>query len=145
MRKLAGLWAMCGLAVLPVIASGQTPPVTVSQPWMRYLLPSIPAGGYMVLKNNGTADLVLTGASSPACGVLMLHKSEDNSGMSMMMDVQDVTVPAHGSVTFTSGSYHLMCMQPKMTVGAEIPVSLVFKDGSELNLTMQVYGPTDHP
>ena len=120
------VWA-CLLAALPLarFCRRGTPNVSVQAPWMRYLLPNIPAGGYMVLKNTGDGDAVLTGASSPDCGTLMLHKSQDSSGMAMMMDVPSVTVPAGGSVTFASGGYHLMCMQPKMHVGERVPVTLI--------------------
>jgi len=117
----------------------------VQKPWIRYLLPSIPAAGYMVLTNSGNSDAVLTQAASPACGMLMLHKSEDDSGMAMMMDVPNVTVPAHGSVTFAPGGFHLMCMQPSMKIGDKIPVTLTFQDGSTLATVMPVYGAQNAP
>ena len=122
-----------------------TPSVTVSKSWMRYLLPDIPAGGYMILQNNGDADATLTGAASSACGTLMLHKSEDSSGMAMMVGVPSVMVPAHGSVSFMPGGYHLMCMQPKMKIGEQVPVVLSFQDGSSLTVIMPVYGPSGTP
>lgn len=128
------------LAVFPALARAGTPQVTAEKPWMRYLLPSIPAGGYLVLKNSGTAPAVLTGASSPDCGMLMLHQSMESSGMSMMMDVPSVTIPAGGSVRFSPGGYHLMCMQPKMAVGQKVPVTLNFQDGSSLILLVPVLG-----
>jgi copper(I)-binding protein len=112
---------------------------------MRYLLPNIPAGGYLVLKNAGDTPAVLTGAASPACGMLMLHESQDSSGMAMMMDVPNVTVPPHGAITFAPGGYHLMCMQPSMKVGTKVPVTLQFQDGSTLALMMPVYGASGQP
>jgi copper(I)-binding protein len=119
--------------------------VTVQKPWMRYLLPSVPAAGYLTLRNNGGTDVVLTGAASPACGMLMLHKSQDSSGMAMMMEVPSVTVPAHGSVTFAPGGYHLMCMQPAMKIGETVNVTLMFQDGSKLAAGLPVYGPQGSP
>ncbi len=130
------------LLALPVLLGAAAPAgVTAENPWMRYLLPNIPAGGYLTLHNDGNNPAVLTGASSPACGTLMLHKSEDMSGMSMMVMVPSITVPAHGSVSFAEGGYHLMCMQPKMKLGDKISVTLTFQDGSALPVTMPVYGP----
>jgi periplasmic copper chaperone A len=133
------------LAGLPLTAWAGTPNVAISNPWMRYLLPNIPAGGYMVLQNSGDGDAVLTGASSPDCGSLMLHQSQDNSGMAMMMDVQSVTVPAKGKVSFAPGGYHLMCMQPKMKIGQRVPVTLNFQGGFNILLTMPVYGASGAP
>ncbi len=133
------------LTTLPIGVYAASTTVTVTKPWMRYLLPNIPAAGYMVLQNRGDSDAVLTGAASPACGMLMLHKSQDDSGMAMMMAVQTVTVPAHGSVTFALGGYHLMCMQPNMKIGAQVPVTLTFQDGSTIAATLPVYGAQNAP
>lgn len=134
------------LVSVPVLGHAASPlDVTASKPWIRYLLPNIPAGGYVVLNNTGDADAVLTASASPACGMLMLHQSEDSSGMAMMMSVPSVTVPAHGNVSFAPGGYHLMCMQPNMHVGERVPVTLTFKDGSTLLVTMPVYGATGSP
>jgi copper(I)-binding protein len=135
----------CLLATLPLAAQAASPTVTVTKPWMRYLLPSLPAAGYMTLTNSGNTAAVLTGAASPACGMLMLHESQDASGMSMMMDIQTITIPANGSVTFAPGGYHLMCMQPKMKIGDQLPVTLSFQDGSTLVATLPVYGAQNAP
>ncbi|OYV38934.1 MAG: hypothetical protein B7Z81_03950 [Acidocella sp. 20-61-6] len=133
------------LLLLPLVAQAATPELTVEKPWMRYLLPSIPAAGYMELQNPGAADVVITGAASPACGMLMLHKSADTSGMAMMMDVQSITVPAHGSATLAPGGYHLMCMQPTMKLGDKVPVTLRLQDGSIVVATLPVYGAQNAP
>jgi copper(I)-binding protein len=148
---MAKQWKMLPLAALvscllgrPALAAPETG-VTVAAPWMRYLLPSLPAAGYMVLNNNGDTAAVITGASSPACGSLMLHQSTDSGGMAMMMDVQQVSVPAHGSVSFSSGGYHLMCMAPRMAVGGKVAVTLTFADGATLAALLPVYGAQGAP
>jgi len=132
------------LLALPA-AAGTPSGITVTKPWMRYLLPSIPAGGYLTLQNSGDNPAILTGAASPSCGALMLHETQDNSGMAMMMSMPTVTVPPHGSVSFAPGGYHLMCMAPKMKVGDQVPVTLTFQDGTTLPLTMRVYSATTAP
>ncbi len=144
--KILKLWqAVTLLAAMPCAAMAAPAGFTVSTPWMRYLLPNIPAGGYMVLKNASDADVVVTGASSPACGMLMLHKSDESSGMAVMADVQSVAVPAHGSVDFASGGYHLMCMQPKMQVGGRVEVTLKFFGGGSMKVVVPVYGVAGAP
>ena len=140
MRFLAAVWLL-----LPLVAQAATPELTVVKPWMRYLLPSIPAAGYMELHNPGAADVVVTGAASPACEMLMLHKSSDTSGMAMMMDVQSITIPAHGSVMLAPGGYHLMCMQPAMKLGEQVPVTLRLQDGSTVAARLPVYGAQNAP
>jgi len=137
--------SLCFLLLLvPGIACAGSP-LTVTKPWMRYLLPSVPAAGYMVLQNDGSFDVVVTGASSPQCGMLMLHKSTDDSGMAMMMDVQSMTVPAHGSIALAPGGYHLMCMQPVMKVGDKVAVTLTLQGGARVDVVLPVYGAQGAP
>ena len=132
--------ALALLLAAPALAA--SPALTVSHPWIRFLTPQIPAAGYFTLHNNGARDAVLTGASSQDCGQLMLHQSMEMNGMAEMKMVSAITVPAHGSVTFHPGGYHLMCMAPSAAIapGRHIPVSLQFKDGSSLSIDFPVYG-----
>ena len=143
--KILHLPMICAFAALPMLGNAATPSVTVTKPWIRYLLPTIPAAGYMTLHNAGNTVAMLTAAASPGCGTLMLHKSQDDSGMAMMMAMQSISIPANGSVTFAPGGYHLMCMQPKMKIGERVPVTLSFEDGSTLSTTMPVYGAQNAP
>src|SRR5262249_46574544 len=84
-----------------------------------------PSGGYFTLHNGGSKPVVLTGASSPGCGMLMLHKSEDKGGMSAMSDVAEVPVAAGANIEFSPGGFHLMCMDAKPVIkpGATVPVT----------------------
>ncbi len=143
----AGLALWLGaLAALPGLALAGTPPgITAQNAWVRYLLPDLPAGVYLTLPNKGDTPAMLTGATSPACSMLMLHQSMDSSGTSTMMNVSAIPIPAHGALALAEGSYHLMCMDPKMRVGGQIPLTLEFKDGATLPLTAQVYGPSGPP
>lgn len=134
-------WLECLVATVllaPVTAMAAN--VTVSNAWFRALPSNLPAGGYFVLKNSGTKDLTLTGAQSAACGMLMLHKSTESSGMDMMSDVSSIDVAVGATVTFAPGGYHLMCMNPKSSLkpGADVPVTLQFSDGSTASATFAV-------
>src|SRR6185437_11524646 len=119
----------CGIGISAAAAASS---MTIEKPWMRFIIKARPAAGYFILHNNGDKPVKLTGASSPACGMLMLHQSQEKSGMDHMMHVKGVSVPAHGSVEFSPGGYHLMCMSPTKTmkVGATVPVTLKFADGA---------------
>jgi periplasmic copper chaperone A len=134
---------LCGLAG-PAAASQ---PLTISHAWLRFLTPQIPAAGYFTLDNTGQHAAVLTGATSPDCGKLMLHKSVVHSRSASMQMVADVIIPAHGSVTFQPGGYHLMCMSPSPAIapGHSVPVSLLFKDGSSVAAPFPVYGAKGKP
>ncbi len=116
----------------------------VETPWMRALPGSVPAGGYFVLHNDGKTAVTLTGAQSPACGMLMLHLSENQGGMSSMRHVDSIDVAPGGMLEFKQGGYHLMCMQPGPAIkpGASVPVTLTFKDGATVTANFPVRDAT---
>jgi periplasmic copper chaperone A len=143
MRKFLILWATVLAPALAWAGAPQT--ISVQKPWLRYLLPSLPAGGYMVLSNSGDLPESLSGASSPACGSLMLHESMNMGGTAMMMQVETVPIPAHGQAELVEGGYHLMCMQPKMKLGETVPITLTFADGTSLTVQAPVYGASGAP
>jgi len=112
---------------LPAVADEHG--LEVSDAYMQTTIPSRPAAGYFTLKNNGDVDRVLVGASSPGCESIMMHKSESVGGMEKMLMVDNVPVPAHQSVAFAPGGFHLMCMSPaeSMKPGSSVPVTLTFE------------------
>jgi copper(I)-binding protein len=113
--------------------------VQVSGAWFRALPSHLPAGGYFTLHNNGV-PVKLKGAQSPACGMLMLHRSADVGGMESMMMVETVVIPAGGTIAFAPGGYHLMCTSPAaaMMPGGHVPVTLRFSDGSSVTVSFAV-------
>jgi copper(I)-binding protein len=120
--------------------------LVISKPWMRFIIPGRPAAGYFVLSNETDRERTLTGASSPACKSIMLHRSLHEDGMERMVMVDSVPIPAHGGAAFSPGGYHLMCMMPTDAVrnaadaGASVPVTLVFADGAHLRVDFVVKG-----
>jgi copper(I)-binding protein len=138
--KITSFAAAMAAIFLPAMASAAGNPVTVLHPWFRYLLPQIPAGGFMTLHNASDKPIVLDGVSSPACGMAMLHQSISSGGADMMMMVKTITVPANGDFAFSPDGYHVMCMQPRMKVGGTVPVRLLFQNAPPLTVTFPVYG-----
>lgn len=109
---------------------------------MRLIIKSRPAAGYFTLHNDTGAAVTLTGAASPACGTLMLHQSENVNGVEKMLPVTSIAVPAHGTLTFAPGGYHLMCMSPSdgVAVGHKVPVTLKFANGTRTSADFPVQG-----
>ena len=137
MNKLLPEIALAALvAASPAIAAD----VTIKDAWFRALPANVPSGGYFTLHNGGKDTITLTGADSAACGMLMLHKSEDKGGTSMMMDMPSIAVPAGGDLKFAPGGYHLMCMDPTpaMKPGAHVNVTLDFAGGSKISASFAV-------
>lgn len=123
----------------PAVAA---PPLVVRDAWLRALPAGLPAGGYFTLTNPTARTVTLIGASSPSCGMLMLHKSDMMSGMASMSEVESIDIPPGATVKFAPGGYHLMCTKPVVSIkpGSKIAVMLEFGDGTHLSVTFDVRG-----
>ena len=143
---LAARIAGVGLLGLAAVSAGQAADdgLTLTDAWIRTIVPSRPAAGYFTLRNDGDQARTLTGASSPACGSLMLHQSRTENGVDKMVMVESVKVPAHGSLRFAPQGYHLMCTSPSpdLNPGQSVPVTLQFEDGATLSGQFAVHGAT---
>lgn len=132
------------LAAAASAAAGAAPPMTrhlaIANAWFRSLPAHLPAGGYFELRNTGQSPATLVSADTTACGMLMLHKSEQKSGMDTMSDVTSVDIPPGQTVKFAPGGYHLMCMDPGPTMkpGQSVRVTLKFSDGSVAHVAFAV-------
>jgi copper(I)-binding protein len=135
------------LALIGLLVVGSTAAVaggvTIDKPRLRFIINDRPAGGYFTLRNDTDGKIELTGASSTGCGMVMLHQSKETGGVDKMLPVKSITVPAYGTLSFTPGSYHLMCMKPQSTVkvGGTVPVILKFADGTTMSADFSVKGP----
>jgi copper(I)-binding protein len=136
MRALVLSALTASLLALPAMAAG----VTVSDGWFRALPANLPSGGYFTLRNDGAETVTLTGASSPACAMLMLHKSDEMNGIAGMSDIANIPVASGDTLKFAPGGYHLMCMNPTaaMKPEAKVSVTLDFADGTKLSADFAV-------
>ncbi len=127
------LAAMVALALL-IFATPAKGAVTVDDGWIRLLPAGLPAAGYFDLHNGDDKSISLTGASSPACGMLMLHRSKNAGGMMRMEEVASVEVAPRATLKFAPGGYHLMCMDPSPALkpGAHVAVTLIFSSGKKV-------------
>jgi copper(I)-binding protein len=128
------------VTTLAMAGAAQAAPLTVTDGWFRALPPSVPSGGYFTLHNGGGKTVTLTGAQSPACGMLMLHRSMNHGGMGMMDHVARVDIAPDGRLDFSPGGYHLMCMdsKPILRPGASVPVTLSFAGGETVTANFVV-------
>lgn len=139
MKRLAVL-----IASVLFAATAWAGDVTVSGAWIRHLPAGVPAGGFFTAHNHGKQVIALVGASSPDYAMVMMHKTVEEGGVSRMLPVERIELPAGATVTFGPGGYHLMFMNAKhdITVGSKIPVTLEFADGQKVSAQFEVRGPT---
>lgn len=114
--------------------------LTVENPYVRVTIPGRPAAGYIVIKNaSGKADAVVS-ANSPKAERIELHTHLMDGAVMRMRPVEKVDVPANGSAEFKSGGDHLMLfgLDPSVTDGSDLPVTLQFSSGASLDVTFRV-------
>ncbi|UOR02842.1 copper chaperone PCu(A)C [Leucobacter allii] len=96
-------------------------------------------GVFGTLENAGEAPVVLERVESPAAGMIELHETVTSGSSSTMREVDGgFEIPAGGSVELAPGGDHIMFMDmPKaLLAGDEVPLTLVFDDGSTLEVSV---------
>jgi copper(I)-binding protein len=133
--------ALSLLALLPLAALSAGPSVLASKVWIRQAPPGVSVmAGYFTLQDMTDKPLDLKSVTSPDFGSVEMHRSFVQDNQEHMEPVPSITLPAHGSVEFKPGSYHVMLMQPKKNLfaGDTVTLTLEFSDGSELTLLAPV-------
>jgi len=114
--------------------------LNVSDCWIRALPGDLPSGGYFKVTNAASQPVDLVGISSDAFAMAMLHQTQSQGSTSTMVMVHKVQVPAHGSLSFAPGSYHVMLEHPKqpLKIGSSLPLTFAFSDGEKIAVPCQV-------
>lgn len=139
--KRAILSLIAAIVISPLAsATSMAPAVRAEHAWIRLLPGDLPAAGYMVLENLTDKPQQLVSASSADFGQVMLHQSVRSSGVQHMQHVDSVVIPAHGTVAFKPGGYHLMLMQrdQNLKVGDTAVIVLKFADTADLSVGFQI-------
>lgn len=114
--------------------------ITVSNCWIRAVPAPAPSAGYFVVKNGASKDVKLQGASSADYGMIMLHQTTQQDGMSKMSATHDVAIPAAGQLEFKPGSYHAMLEKPAKAavIGSKVNMDFLFDTGEKATAECEV-------
>ncbi len=114
--------------------------VQIEKPWARATAPGAQvAGGYMLIRNQGVADRLVS-ASSPAAAKVELHVHINDGGVMKMREVPGYDVPAKGSFELKPGGAHLMFMNIRQPFreGEKVPVTLKFEKAGEVRAEFHI-------
>jgi copper(I)-binding protein len=140
-RSISRLWFLGAILALGTsVAMAGASTVDVSNARIRLLPGDLPLAGYFDMHNSGKKAISLTSASSPAFGMVMIHKSMHKNGEAMMMMVKKIEVAPGKTVSFAPGGYHLMLMHRKkdLKVGDKVMIELVFSNGHKMDVQFKV-------
>jgi hypothetical protein len=147
--------ALAPLAVFFVLlgsVSGAETAIVAGSAWSR---PAIETGVvYLTIANHGAVPDRLLGAASPIARAVEMHETSESMGstdggsmkgmamgaVSSMKRIAFVVVPAHGSVTFAPGGYHIMLigLRRDLHQNQRFPLSLHFARAGWERLTVAV-------
>ncbi|HUH39415.1 MAG TPA: copper chaperone PCu(A)C, partial [Castellaniella sp.] len=67
--------------------------MTARDCWVRMLPAPAPSGGFLLIHNGGDQPVAIRGASSPDYGMVMLHQTTEENGLSKMSMVDEIEIP----------------------------------------------------
>lgn len=142
--RCPGLILLC-MAALPVLAAD----LEVRDAWVRGTVPAQKATGAFMQISSKTGT-TLTGATSPAAGVVEVHEMTMDGGTMRMRPLARLEVPAGKTVDLKPGGYHLMLMELKqpLQAGQKVPITLQVESGGkaeQVDIQAEVRSLTGQP
>jgi len=124
--RLAALVALASTLAAAPLAVAQ---VTVSDPWVRGVVPGqMATGAFMRL--TAAADATLVDAASPAARIVEIHEMKMDGGVMKMSAIDRLPLPAGKAVELKPGGYHVMLMDlvAPLKEGDTVPITLTVAD-----------------
>lgn len=122
---------------LAAIADSAAERISIGDPYVR----AVPEGQknsavFMVLTNQGGEDHALVDARSTAAHVVELHTHVNEDGMMKMRRIDRIELASGSTTNLEPGGLHVMLIGLEQTIdeGDEVTVSLVFQDGSTIEV-----------
>jgi len=116
-------------------------PLRISHAWMRTPNEAAEADAvYLVIRNTGTEEDQLLGATADVAATVELHQSLTTNGVVAMRPVKAIPIPAGGAVAIESGAYHLMLLHRTRLAkpGDTIGLNLTFARAGTVSLRAEV-------
>ena len=138
--------SVTGLVVLltsaaPLWAADVADRIQVTEPSVRAVPPGQnQTGAYLTLHNTDKQGHALVKAASPAARATELHTVVDEGGMTKMRPVAKMDIAPGGSTRLQPGGLHIMLIGLKQPLaeGANVPLTLIFEDGSHKEISAPV-------
>ena len=99
------------------------------------------AGGYMVIRNNGSTPDFLIGGQAAFSGEVQIHEMKMQGDVMKMRELAGgLEIPAGGEVVLKPGGYHVMFMKltEPLTEGEKRKATLTFKNAGNVEVEFDV-------
>ena len=115
--------------------------IVIEKPWARATPKGAEVGGgYLTIHNNGAAPDTLTGGSADFATV-EIHEMKTESGVMKMAEITNgLDIPAHGTIRFAPGGYHVMFthLTRPLTKGEKVQATLTFAHAGPITVDFTV-------
>jgi periplasmic copper chaperone A len=117
--------------------------ITIDKAWVRATPKGAEVGaGYFVIHNNGDTPDRLTGCSADFARV-EIHEMKTQNGVMTMPELKNgFDIPAHETVRFTPGGYHVMFnhLTKPLAKGYKVKATLAFEHAGGVEVEFDVEG-----
>ena len=130
----------CCLVAMPMLlplqaanAGDVASAVSINDPYIRAVPPVVTTtAAFMQVQNSDAVVHAIVSASTPLAGTVELHTHEHDNGVMRMRQVPRIELPPAETVVLEPDGLHVMLFDLKSTLspGDEVPLTLVFDDGS---------------
>jgi periplasmic copper chaperone A len=146
MRRLSSIALVLALAAIATPALAQefkAGDITIDKSWARATPKGAEVGaGYFVVHNDGETPDRLTGGSADFARV-EIHEMKTENGVMTMPELKNgLDIPAHGTVRFSPGGYHVMFahLAKPLVKGEKIKATLSFERAGQVAVEFPVEG-----
>jgi copper(I)-binding protein len=117
-----------------------TATIEVSAAWVRPAAAGAKTAAYLTITNHGPADKLIAVHTTIARSAMIHQTATDSSGMTGMSMVDDVPIPAGGTVTLEPGGMHLMLagLTAALADGSTVELELVFEHAGAIRVSTAV-------
>ncbi|GAA4407580.1 hypothetical protein GCM10011450_07110 [Advenella faeciporci] len=117
--------------------------VEVDRCWVRLLPGNLPAATYFELKNNSGKELVLNAIKTRSYASAIMHENVSKKGMTTMESLDEISIAANGSLSFSVNTYHIMLenKQADIKPGDFISLQFYFQDTGMKTVQCKVNPP----
>lgn len=122
-------------SMLALLSAGQAK-VTVQNAWIRPAGKEMNSAMYFDIVNNSDKPDTLFKAASSTAELVQIHETFNKDGLMGMREVKYVVVPAHSTLSFKPGGYHVMFIKLKrdFKVKTKIDAYLFFKSSGKIKI-----------
>jgi copper(I)-binding protein len=134
MKKIVATFAI----PFALFASSAYADIIISHATVRAVTKNTPATAYyMDIQNTGKEADTLESVHTSIASDTMVHNTIEENGISKMVEIQQLVIPAGKTITLKEGGIHIMAMglSQDIKAGSSAPLTLHFTKAGEKNVS----------